>query len=121
MCATFRWASGGKLFTASYDGSLRCLDPAAGNFELVVSAEEAEFSAFDCTPDGNVAILGDNDGYLHVFDVREKRGTQRGKEVELHNKRVNTLHVRIFVSCRHTIISEALHRITSCTCHCVAT
>ena len=75
---TFRWlhrwagdsSAASKLFTASYDGSLRCLDPGAGEFQLVVSSEDAEFSAMDCTADGNVAILGDNDGYLHVYDVR---------------------------------------------------
>ena len=94
-----RWVSGGKtackLLTVSYDGSLRCLDPATGRFELVVSSEDAEFSAFDCTPDGKVAILGDNDGYLHVYDINENAGQQREKEVEIHNKRVNTLHVRL--------------------------
>lgn len=60
---------------------------------MVVSSEEAEFSAMDVTADGNVAILGDNDGYLHVFDIRDNKGEQRGKDAELHNKRVNTLHV----------------------------
>jgi len=69
-----RWAgasgSAPKLFTSSYDGSLRCLDPQAGDFQLVVSSEDAEFSAMDCSADGNVAILGDNDGYLHVYDIR---------------------------------------------------
>jgi hypothetical protein len=59
-----------KLFTSSYDGSMRCLDPSTGSFQLVVSSEEAEFSAMDCTADGNVAILGDNDGYLHIYDIR---------------------------------------------------
>ena len=82
-----------KLFSGSYDGSVRCLDPSTASFEVVVSSEEAEFSAMDVTADGNVAILGDNDGYLHVFDIRENKGSQRGKEAELHNKRVNTLHV----------------------------
>lgn len=47
----------------------------------------------DCTADGNVVITGDNDGYLHVFDVRQAKGKLRKKEAELHNKRVNTLHV----------------------------
>ena len=72
---------------------MRCLDPTTGKFELLVSSEEAEFSAMDCTADGSTAILGDNDGYLHVFDIRENAGKQRKKEAELHNKRINTLHV----------------------------
>lgn len=91
-----RWAGSSgapKLFSGSYDGSMRCLDPSTGQFEVVVSNEEADFSAMDCTADGNVAILGDSDGYFHIYDIRENKGEQRGKEGELHNKRVNTLHV----------------------------
>lgn len=75
---------------------MRCLDPVTGNFEVVFSSEEAEFSAMDVTADANVAIMGDNDGYLHVFDIRENKAEQRGKDAELHNKRVNTLHVSLF-------------------------
>lgn len=91
-----RWAgssAASKLLTGSYDGSLRCLDPSTGSFDLIVSSEEAEFSAMDCSMDGNLAIMGDNDGYLHTFDIRANKGSQRGKEAELHNKRINTLHV----------------------------
>ena len=93
-----RWAGSQgapKLYSGSYDGSLRCLDPVTGNFEVVFSSEEAEFSAMDVTADANVAIMGDNDGYLHVFDIRENKAEQRGKDAELHNKRVNTLHVSL--------------------------
>ena len=71
------------------------LDPCAGRFERLISSDEAEFSAFDCSPDGNVAILGDNDGYLHAFDIREGQASMRGKPAEIHNKRVNTLHVSV--------------------------
>ena len=94
-----RWAGGGggsaRLFTASYDGSLSMLDPCAGRFERLISSDEAEFSSFDCSPDGHVAILGDNDGYLHVFDIREGQASMRSKPAEIHNKRVNTLHVSL--------------------------
>lgn len=82
-----------KLFSCSYDGSIRLLDATAGRFELAVSTEEAEFSAFDCSPDGNVAIAGDNDGCVRVYDVRDNRGTVRAKPTEIHNRRVNTLQV----------------------------
>ena len=47
-----RWAGGSgaacKLFTASYDGSLRMLDAQAGRFELLITDEDAEYSAMDC-------------------------------------------------------------------------
>ena len=47
-----RWAGGngscGKLLSGSYDGSVRMLDPSTGAFELLLSDDEAEFSAMDC-------------------------------------------------------------------------
>ena len=50
-----RWAGGngscGKLLTGSYDGSVRMLDPSTATFELLVSDQEAEFSAMDCLAD----------------------------------------------------------------------
>jgi len=50
-----RWAGGNgscaKLVTASYDGSVRMMDPATATFELLVTDEEAEYSAMDCLSD----------------------------------------------------------------------
>lgn len=50
-----RWAGGGgscgKLLTGSYDGSVRMLDPSTATFDLLVSDEDAEFSAMDCLAD----------------------------------------------------------------------
>ena len=82
-----------SLYTSSYDGSLRCLDLTAEKFQLTISSEDAEFSAMDCTADGNVVFLGDNDGDVHIYDIREASGKSRGSPVELHNKRINTIHV----------------------------
>ena len=52
-----RWAGGNgscaKLLTASYDGSVRLLDPATAMFELLVTDEEAEYSAMDCLADAS--------------------------------------------------------------------
>ena len=79
------------MFTCSYDGSVRMLDPAAGSFQLVLSDEEAEFSAFDCTADGATAFLGDKDGNIEVLDVRAGKTVQEG--VNLHPKKINTVHV----------------------------
>ncbi len=49
-CATRRWAGGAgsaaKLFTCSYDGSVRALDPAAGVFELVHTDEDAGAASY---------------------------------------------------------------------------
>lgn len=50
-----RWAGGGgscgKLLTGSYDGSVRMLDPSTATFQLLVTDEDAEFSAMDCLAD----------------------------------------------------------------------
>ena len=50
-----RWAGGSgscaKLLTGSYDGSVRMLDPSTATFELLVTDEEAEYSAMDCLAD----------------------------------------------------------------------
>lgn len=52
-----RWAGGGgncaKLVTASYDGSVRMLDPSTATFELLVTDPEAEYSAMDCLADAS--------------------------------------------------------------------
>ena len=52
---TCRWAGGAgscaKLLTASYDGSVRMLDPTTATFELLVTDPDAEYSAMDCLAD----------------------------------------------------------------------
>ncbi len=66
-----RWATG-KLHTAAYDGVVRRMDPQRGEFELLLARDDAEFSAFDCTLDGRVLFLGDNDGNFEMIDTREE-------------------------------------------------
>lgn len=86
-----RWANG-KLYSAAYDGVVRRLDPAQGEFELLALREENEFSAFDCTADGNSMLLGDKDGDVEVVDAREPG---KGTSINLHDRKINTLHVSI--------------------------
>ena len=94
MVTRCRWA-GDQLVTASYDGSVRVLDanasPAA--FRLALSDEEAEFSALDVAPDSTTAYLGDKDGGLTVLDLRAGARAS-GAGAALHDKKINTLHVR---------------------------
>ncbi len=68
------------------------LDPGSGSFQLVLSDEDAEFSAFDTTSDGATAFLGDKDGNLDILDVRSSK--KAGEGVNLHPKKINTVHVR---------------------------
>jgi hypothetical protein len=67
------------------------MDPHRGDFELLVARDDAEFSALDCTMDGNIMLLGDNDGNLEVIDTREP--STNPKSVNLHDRKINTLHV----------------------------
>ena len=57
-CVACRWAGGsgscGKLLSGSYDGSVRMLDPSTATFELLVTDEDAEFSAMDCLADATL-------------------------------------------------------------------
>lgn len=88
-----RWATG-KLHTAAYDGVVRRMDPQRAEFELLLARDDTEFSAFDCTLDGRVLFLGDNDGNFEMIDTREK--ADKSNSVNLHDKKLNTLHVSRF-------------------------
>ena len=91
-----KWAAGGRLFTASYDGSVRVLDPSfgappppgksnlgaaggdidskktsgGGVFAPAVLHADAEWSAFDCSDDGRLGIVADKGGEALLFDPR---------------------------------------------------
>lgn len=39
--------------TASYDGSVRCMDPVTASFDLLVTDPDAEYSALDCLADAS--------------------------------------------------------------------
>ncbi len=92
-----KWAGGGRLFTASYDGSVRVLDPSfgappppgnsnlgtaggdvekntraasGGVFAPAILHTEAEWSAFDCSDDGRLGIVADKGGEALLFDPR---------------------------------------------------
>ncbi len=82
------------MYTTAYDGIVRRMDPAQGEFELLAVREDAEFSAFDCTVDGNSMLLGDKDGDVEVVDARDP---SKGTSINLHDRKINTLHVRAAV------------------------
>lgn len=86
-----RWARG-RLYTAAYDGVVRCMDPARPEFALLAARPDAEISAFDCAADGATLLLGDNEGNVEVADVRAPDG-KGAAAVNLHDRKLNTLHV----------------------------
>lgn len=81
-----------KLYTCSYDGSLRVLDLTTGTFlDYPALPEEPEYSAFDCTADGHVAYLGDNLGNMEVLDVRS--GSMRHEGFSIRDRKINTIMI----------------------------
>jgi WD40 repeat protein len=86
-----KWARSGapKLFTCSYDGSLRCLDATQGEWREALVSED-EFSCFDCTPDGTLLLIGDNEGGVRTLD---SRGGGATPAMAAHSKRVNTVQL----------------------------
>ncbi|BDA42654.1 WD repeat-containing protein 76 [Coccomyxa sp. Obi] len=101
-----RWASG-CLLTAAYDGIVRRMDPAQGEFELLAVREDSEFSAFDCTADGNSMLLGDKDGDVEVVDARDP---SKGTSINLHDRKINTLHIE--PGEEHLVVSSSGDRTT---------
>ena len=77
-------------------GRLFCLHPrreAVPVVEPIKRATTAELchAIAACAPaDGNCGVLGDNDGNLEVWDRREEG---RQEAVNVHNKKINTIHV----------------------------
>lgn len=99
------------MFTCSYDGSIRILDPTIASFRLGLSDGEAQFSAFDVTADGRSGFVGDKDGNLEVLDFRAASCVQSA--LSLHDRKINTLHVRCgpflsTASCQAEVASKAL-------------
>jgi len=86
-----RWSAAGKLYTCSYDGSLRLLDAEKEQWtELFASDVGDEFSAFDVTADGSACYVADNVGGLRLLDTRTGKADAPWS---LHERRINTVHM----------------------------
>ena len=94
----------GRLFTSSYDGTVRCLDPAGGVFAEVrrsCGPGGREFSAMDVSEGvgGLALLLGDNQGGLTRLDARDPASSSPSSPSPscefdgLHHKKINTVSV----------------------------
>lgn len=89
-----KWAPTGapRLLSASYDGSIRCLDAAAGEWtELFADPDDEELSAFDCDAACGLAFVGGKGGELRGVDLRA--GKVSTATVMAHDRRVNCVHL----------------------------
>ncbi|MEW5305169.1 MAG: hypothetical protein WDW36_007730 [Sanguina aurantia] len=93
LCWAGGLAGGGaRLFSASYEGTVRMLDPAAAMFlSLQGIPTGTEISAMEVSPDGNLVYIGDGSGDLNILDVRA--GAAVRPTMDVHNKKVNSLHL----------------------------
>ncbi|KAJ1631056.1 WD40-repeat-containing domain protein [Pavlovales sp. CCMP2436] len=91
-----------RLFTASYDGTVRVLDlsraPASSSigvasssasWSLVLHSDENDISALEVDAAGNVAWWADNKGAMGMVDVRQK--TSPSPPLYLHDRKINFL------------------------------
>ena len=72
--SALQWLGEGSahaVATASYDGSVRVLDVNAESFDLVGGLpEDIEISAMNCSPDGRMFFVGENEGRLLQLDPK---------------------------------------------------
>lgn len=90
----FHPARPSKLYTTSYDGTVRCLDVEKGCFDFVYGVQSSRDSWLQCSTLGagnaaEVLYLGDSDGDASAIDLRTQKPIW---EVELHDKKVQTIH-----------------------------
>ncbi|GAQ88207.1 WD repeat-containing protein [Klebsormidium nitens] len=79
-----------KLYSCSFDGSLRVLDVEKGVFDEAYVDEESDFSAMSLGPvdGGHVAYVGDGLGALTVVDLRASTAQVT---YQMHGRKINTI------------------------------
>lgn len=97
-----RWAPDAKLWTSSYEGSVRALDVPSGKSLEMYFSEELEFSAFDLHTDGYTGLCASNRGDLVQLDSRSSAPAS-AQHASIGQRKVNSLHIepaagRLFVS-----------------------
>lgn len=81
-----------KVFTCSYDATVKHLDWGTSMFDLVYCSEDDNILSAICSVSGSphCAYVGEGEGYLKMLDTREKKATS---SVKVHDKRLNTIDV----------------------------
>ncbi|GJP46181.1 hypothetical protein CLOM_g5498 [Closterium sp. NIES-68] len=83
-----------NVYTASYDGTIRCLDVTRASFLLLHSSSQFTFSTLTPSPPSSpfspLLLLGTDSGHLVAFDPRASHGGPVGSW-EVHDKKVSTV------------------------------
>lgn len=117
---------GSKLFSSSYDGTVRCFDYDKGVFEMLLKNEDEMYSHLALSCDMNTLYVAGNRGDLYVVDPRSVSSSGKpSRELDLHDRKIATVDghptdVNLFVTAsndqtvkvwdiRKTIKSKPVH------------
>lgn len=96
-CMSFDPDNCGKLFTCSYDGTMRCCDFTSATFQEVYSFDEDDYSRFMYfafgSPSSSTIIAAIDTGYVLVVDTRTKRNAIAEQSYCLHDKVIKCIDV----------------------------
>jgi WD40 repeat protein len=80
---------GQKLYSSSYDGTVRCFDYGTGIFELLWKNDEEMLSHLALARDDNRLYLAGNRGDLYLLDPRA--AAKPSQELDLHDRKISTV------------------------------
>jgi len=97
-CMSFDPNNCGKLYTASYDGTIRCCDVTSATFQEVHAFDEDDFSRFMYfafgSPSSNTILAATDTGYVLVVDTRTKGKVKLAEQSYcLHDKVIKCIDV----------------------------
>ena len=103
---TFDPMHGNKLFTSSYDCSVRCLDLTTGRAtEVHANDDDAAYTSVEVLPDGNAIYMSDLDGNVTCKDLRSRDCLQLHR---LHERKVGS--VSLHPHAPHIVCTASLDR-----------
>ncbi|XP_078366574.1 WD repeat-containing protein 76-like isoform X1 [Oculina patagonica] len=96
-CLSFDPDNCAKLYTCSYDGTLRCCDFNSSTFQEVYSFDEDDYSRFMYfafgSPSSSTILAAIDTGYVLVVDTRTKRNAIAEQSYCLHDKVIKCIDV----------------------------
>ncbi|CCG80900.1 WD repeat-containing protein NFIA_058290 [Taphrina deformans PYCC 5710] len=107
----FDYINASKLYTSSYDGSVRCLDlPTGVASEVHTSDTDQPITGMQLHPDGNTVYFSTLDGEVGMRDVRVPRSTQKQatQTYQLHDRKIGALGMH--PGKPHLLVTSSLDR-----------
>lgn len=96
-CISFEPGNYGKLYSCSYDGTLRCGDFRAATFQEVYSFDDDDYSRFMYfafgSPSSSTILAATDSGYVMVVDTRTNSKTIAEQSYGLHDKVIKCIDV----------------------------